>query len=196
MREVDLRKPHPVRVFSRKPSQILTPELLDRLSLLKGKKILLLVPKQGYSYVFCPRCEDLVQCATCGTFMTYSRRRDEVYCTACGYRQGDINCAGCGGDLEELGFGIEKVVAAVEESVGLAEDFSFSTYPDWGEEFDVTVVVSADSLLSLPTYRAREELFLYLCRAILCAKEETLVQTVLPEEKVFNLLREGREREF
>ncbi len=196
MEEIDLRRPHPVRVIARKPSEILTSVLLEKLTRFRGKEILLLVPKQGYSYVFCPRCEDLVQCPVCGTFMTYSRRREEVYCTACGHRQENLRCADCEGDLEELGFGVEKVIAAVEEAVGPAESFSFSTYPDWGEEFDATVVVSADSLLSLPTYRAKEELFLYLNRAVLCAREETLVQTVLPEEEVFRLLAEGRERDF
>ncbi len=196
MKLLDLRGKPAVEVLERKPAEILTPALTERIGRSGGGRTLFLVPKQGYSYVFCPRCEDLAECPKCGTLLTYSQSRGKVYCSRCGYVSREPLCGECEGELEELGFGIEKVLSTVEEELGLREGFSFSTHPDWGESWDTVVVVSADSLLSLPTYRAREELFIYLSRAFVSAERELLIQTVLPEEETFRYLREGREKEF
>jgi primosomal protein N' (replication factor Y) len=183
-------------VIERKPSEILTEELLRILPSFRNRRVLFLVPKQGYSYAFCVRCETLVQCQRCGNLMTYSRVRGILYCTACGFKGEELLCGECEGELEEAGFGIEKVFSAIEETGLLQEGFLFSTYPSWGEKFDVTVVVSADNLLSIPTYRAKEEVFIYLLRATVSSREETLIQTIFPQERVFGLLKKGEERDF
>ena len=185
-----------VELIPRRASEILTEEVYREVEKNRNKNILFLVPKQGYSYVYCPRCETLTQCPECGTFLTYSQSREVLYCTNCSYRSEELTCPECEGDLEELGFGIEKAVEVVERSLGLSESFHFSTYPPWDEGYDLVLVLSADGMLSVPSYRSEEELFTYLAKALLIAREKLLIQTMFPEEEVFRLLKEKRFEEF
>lgn len=179
-------------LLRREPVEVLTEDACKLVGRNRDKSILFLVPKQGYSYVYCPRCEALVECPRCGTFLTYSLRRELLYCTNCFYKQEELLCPECEGELEEVGFGLERAVEVVEENFGLRENFHFSTHPSWECEYDIVVVLSADSLLSIPSYRAREELILYLLRARSIAKETLVVQTLLPEERVFSKMKEGK----
>lgn len=185
-----------VELFKREAGEILTENALRVLEKEKEKKILLLVPKHGYSYLYCPRCEALVECPRCGTFLTYSLRKKLIYCTNCSYRQEELICPECEGPLEELGFGIERALEVVEGSVGLREGLIFSTHPRWEESYDLSIILSADSLLSVPSYRAREELFLFLLRTSLITKERLIIQTMFPEEESFRCLAEGKLEEF
>ena len=169
-----------VRVLGRTPRDILTPELYEILKVNDGLTTLFLVPKQGYSYMFCPRCQIPVHCPRCDTFLTFSREQDKLFCTSCGYRHSDISCPDCGGDLEDLGFGIEKAYEVIENSVGINDRMSFETFPRWEESFDRVVVLSADSILSVPSYRSEEEMFLYLMRAYRIASKQLIIQTMFP----------------
>ncbi len=185
-----------VKLLKREPTDILTPDLHRELTKLKGKRVLLLVPKQGYSYVYCPRCESLAECPECGTFLTYSRKKGILYCTRCSYRSTETVCPQCEGDLEELGFGIEKALEVVQESLGLQENTVLSTSPPWGETFDVCAVLSADLFLSVPSYRSKEDLFIYLWKALMSAKETLFIQTLFPEEDLFKLIEEKDYKRF
>jgi len=178
-----------IELLPREARDILTETARREIDRNKHKEILFLVPKQGYSYTYCPRCESLVHCPECGTFLTYSRTKEMLYCTACHYKAEELVCPECEGDLEELGFGIEKVVEVVENNFSLRENFHFATYPPWSESYDLTLVISADSILSVPSYRAEEELFLYLTKALLISREKLLIQTMFPDEEVFSLLK-------
>ncbi len=185
-----------VEIVKRLPQEILTEEACRLIEKNADRSILFLVPKHGYSYTYCPKCESVVECPECGTFLTYSRKKDTIYCTGCGYKLVDLTCPECGGELEEMGFGIERTLEVVEETFGLRESFHFSTYPEWGSSYDLVVLMSADSMLSVPTYRAREDLFNYILRALYSAREKLVVQTILPEEDIFKLVSEGRFTEF
>ncbi len=185
-----------VELIPKRAGEILTEEAYRKVEKSRDKNILFLVPKQGYSYVHCPRCETLAQCPECGTFLTYSQNREILYCTNCSYRSEELICPECEGDLEEIGFGIEKAVEVVERNLGLGENFHFSTYPTWDGDYDLVLVLSADSMLSVPSYRSEEELFTYLVKALLIAGEKLLIQTMFPEEEVFRLLKEKRFEEF
>ena len=185
-----------VGLIPRRAGEILTEEACREVERSRDKSILFLVPKQGYSYVYCPRCEALAQCPECGTFLTYSQSREILYCTSCPYRSEELTCPECEGDLEELGFGIEKAVEVVERSLGLSESFHFSTYPPWDGDYDLVLILSADGMLSVPSYRSEEELFVYLAKALLTAKEKLLIQTIFPEEEVFRLFKDRSFEEF
>ncbi len=185
-----------ISIVRRSPDEILTQEVYRLINQSGGKKVLFLIPKQGYSYVYCPRCESVVQCPECGTFLTYSQKRAEIYCTNCRYRQSELMCPECEGEVEEIGFGIEKAVEVVERNFGLKENFHFSTYPDWHESYDLTVVMSADSMLSVPSYRAREDMFIYLLKALMITGETLVVQSIFPEEDIFEYLAKGQYKNF
>ena len=196
MELIDRRRKPKTLLFKREPTEVLTEEVYKLIEKNEDKSILFLVPKQGYSYLYCPRCEALTECPKCGTFLTYSNKREIMYCTNCSYKEEEIICPECEGEMEEAGFGLEKAMEVVEENFGLEDNFRFSTHPSWESEHDLAVVLSADSLLSFPSYRAREDLLLYLLRAQSVAKETLAVQSVLPEEKVFTALKEGNLQEL
>lgn len=172
-------------ILKRDPEEVLTEEAFRILESSREKDILFLVPKHGYSYVYCPRCETPVECPECGTFLTYSKAKGEIHCTTCSYRLEEFSCPECGGHVEELGFGIEKVIETVERNFGIKENFHFSTYPTWSRTYDITLIASADGFLSIPSYRATEDLFLYLVRSLYSTKDKLIVQTVFPEEEIF-----------
>ncbi|EDP75752.1 hypothetical protein [Hydrogenivirga sp. 128-5-R1-1] len=174
-----------VKLIKREPAEVLTQELYNLLKSEPSRETLFLVPKHGYSYAYCPRCEALTECPECGTFLTYSLKREVLYCTNCRYRQEELLCPECEGELEEAGFGLEKAMEVVEENLGLRENFYFSTHPHWEISYEMVVVLSADSLLSVPSYRAKEELLLYLLRAQNVAGSLLIVQTMFPEEEPF-----------
>ncbi len=186
------RRPE-VFIFRRGSAEILTE---DTLKILEGdRKVLFLVRKEGYSYAYCPRCESIVRCPICGTFLTLSR--DTIYCTGCRkFRTKDLLCPECGGDVEDMGFGLDRAVEVVERTFGLKEGFNFSTYPRWGEVYDTVVVLSADGILSLPTFRSEEEFFLYLVRAYLCADKKFVVQTTVPDVGPLAAISKGNFEEF
>ncbi len=178
-----------IEVLRREATQILTEDLVDILKR-EEDSILFLVPKQGYSYAYCPRCDILLECPKCETFLTYSREKRKLYCTRCKFEEERLECFHCGGHLRESGFGLEKVIELVEESIGIKESFRFATHPVWSEEHDTVIILSADNLLSVPSYRAKEEALIYVLRALTSSRERLIIQTVIPEE--FKLLREKR----
>ena len=194
IRDVRHRRPE-VRVFKRSPAEVLTEETVYEVG--DEERVLFLVRKEGYSYAYCPRCEAVSRCPRCGTLLTLSLSRSLLYCTGCRrFRSEDRLCPECGGRVEDTGFGVEKAVEVVEKTLGPKEGFRFSTYPPWGEVYRVVVVLSADSILSLPTFRAEEEFFLYLMRAYTCAEKKIVVQTSFPDITPVKYLAEGKPEEF
>jgi len=180
----------PVEVVRRDAGEILTEGVYREVKGNLGKSVLFLTAKQGWSYVYCRRCESVVQCPVCETFLTYSRESNTLYCTACSYRSKELSCPECEGELSELGFGIEKAMEVIERSFGTLENFHFATYPSWEGSYDLTVVLSADGILSVPSHRSEEELFTYLTKALLITKDKMLIQTMFPSAEVFSRFRE------
>jgi len=170
-----------VRVIERSPREILTEELYEFLINSDKGKTLFLVSKEGYSYLYCPRCQILCLCPECGSYMTYSKQRESFYCSRCGYRHPTLTCPDCEGEVEDTGFGIEKALEVIERNIGINDDFSFDTYPRWEWTYDTVIVLSADSILSVPSYRSSEEFYLYLMRSKRIARRDLLVQTVFPD---------------
>ncbi len=177
------------RVFKREPREILTLPLVEFLSENKEREILFLARKRGYSYMFCDRCGFIVECPSCSSLMTYSMFRELLYCSKCGYKHGSVACPKCEGKLRSVGFGIERVIKVVEENFGLRENFFFSNTPDFKDSKEVVIVVSADNILSVPSYQADEEFFQYIFRAYMNAREKFILQTVFPEHRAVRALK-------
>jgi primosomal protein N' (replication factor Y) len=184
-----------VRVLRRRSAEVITEEVAEEVD--RSEEVLFLVRKEGYSYVYCPRCQAVVRCPECGTFLTLSLSRSMVYCTGCRrFSSREVLCPECEGNLQEMGFGVEKALEVVERTFGIRETFRFATYPPWGETYDTVVVLSADGILSLPTFRAEEEFFLYILRSYLCARRRLLIQTAVPDLEPLRCLAEGRPEDF
>ncbi len=194
-----LRKSVKVRdvlLIKRKPSEILTQELKEEILERPDKTTLFLVPKHGYSYAYCDVCSDLVDCPQCGTLLSYSKQDGRLFCTNCRFRTKTALCPRCGNEVKPIGFGLEKAMEVVEKIFKLSEDFSFDTYPHWGRSWDRVVVLSADLLLSVPSYLSEEKLFLYLMRAYGCAREKLIIQTLFTDHPIFKAVEEGSFEDF
>ena len=194
-----LRKSVKVRdvlLIKRKPSEVLTRELKEEILEHPDKSTLFLVPKHGYSYAYCDVCSDPAECPLCGTLLTYSKQDKRLFCTRCKFKTKTAFCPRCGNEVKPIGFGLEKAMEVVEKTFGLREDFSFDTYPRWGRSWDRVVILSADLLLSVPSYLSEEKLFLYLMRAYGCAKEKLIIQTLFTDHPIFKAVKEGNFEDF
>jgi primosomal protein N' (replication factor Y) (superfamily II helicase) len=74
-------------------------EYLLRNTLERGQQAILLLNRRGYSnFVFCPSCNEAIQCKYCDTTMTYHRTagvRPEHLTTAEGVHTGQLHCHYC-----------------------------------------------------------------------------------------------------
>ena len=132
------------------------------LELLRGREALILVPKKGYSNLYCKRCGTILECPHCEAFL-YRDIDDLVKCPVCNYKSEINECPRCGEQLMPFGYGVERVKELLKNIEG---NFEVSTHPkEIGRKFSTVAVLFADNLLSLPDFRKGEELFAYLKKA-------------------------------
>ena len=167
-----------VQIFKRK-EEILSEELYKVIKERENESFLFLVNKTGYSYLYCPRCDGLVECPECGTFLTYSKEKEKVFCTRkpSHYRSANKVCPRCEGEAQELGFGIEKARKVIETLFGKKDNWEFATSPDWKKSFENVVILNADNILSVPSYKSYERFLEFVAHALRCAKKRLLLQT-------------------
>ena len=186
-----------VEVFKRK-GEVLTEELYRAIKERENESFLFLVNKTGYSYLFCPRCDEVVGCPECGTFLTYSKEKGKVFCTkkASHYRSTEKVCPRCGGEAQELGFGIEKAKEVIENLFGEKENWKFATFPDWKRSFDNVVVLNADNILSVPSYKSYERFLEFIAHALRSAKRRFYLQTSVLKNEEQELVKNKNLREL
>ncbi|WP_461830032.1 primosomal protein N' [Aquifex sp.] len=186
-----------VKILKRK-EEVLTEELYKDIEKRREESFLFLVNKTGYSYLFCPRCDGVVECPECGTFLTYSKEKEKVFCTrrASHYASEERVCPRCGGEAQELGFGVEKAKEVIEGFFGKRENWEFATFPDWKKSFDNVVILNADNILSVPSYKSHERFLEFVAHALRCARKTLFLQTGVLEEDEVKLLGEKKFREL
>jgi len=64
------------------------------------------------------------------------------------------------------------------------------------ESADVVIVASIDPLIFLPDYNSEERVFLYLLKLRKISKEKLIIQTLIPENKLFWYLIKSQEKKF
>jgi len=182
-----------VRVAKRK-GEVITEELYRFLKERAEKRTLFVVSKTGYSYLYCPRCDALAECPLCGRFLTYSKEREETYCSKSKshFRTKGKVCPSCGGEAQETGFGLERAKEAVEELFGKRENFFFATKPSWPERYETVVLLSGDAVLSVPSYESKARFLESVAYARAAAEESFFLQTSYEEEELLRELSEGK----
>ncbi|MDD5760600.1 MAG: hypothetical protein PHF45_00865 [Candidatus Pacebacteria bacterium] len=135
-------------------------------------------------------------------------------------------CPNCGGyRLKPLGIGMERIGQEIKKFINPLPSFALieGEMPDdkeldifdkfkMGEikiligteallrpqleQADLVVAASIDPLLFLPDYNSEERVFFYLLRLRKIAKEKLIIQTLIPENKLFKYLIERREEKF
>lgn len=88
-------------------------KLIERINevLSDGGQILLLRARRAYSpAVQCVRCGDIPRCPHCNVPLSYHRQEGVLMCHYCGWRTPfDAKCGKCGGALEPVGAGTQKI---------------------------------------------------------------------------------------
>ena len=164
-----------------------------------GHQVILLMQRRGWAPVLlCRDCGRNLECPACSVSLVVHRRRGDLECHYCGYRQATpTSCPTCSGTfLDPVGAGTEKVAHligrhfpgvtasildrdTVRRQAGL--ETTLSSFADGrsqilvgtqmvakGHHFPnvtLTGVISADSLLNLPDFRAGERTFQLLTQA-------------------------------
>ncbi len=177
-----------VFAFKRKAHEVFTEKLLKKVEECLEEENLFLVHKKGYSYAYCPKCQWLLECPECGTLLSLSKSR-RLICTSCKYSSEAV-CHECGTALQELGFGIDRIVEELYKTFGERGNFRFDTVPRSGRAYDNVFVIHADNILSVPWFDSGERYFSYLWRAMCIAKKRLVLQTVLKENPFLKFLEE------
>lgn len=88
-------------------------KLIERINkvLSDGGQILLLRARRAYSpAVQCVSCGDILRCPHCNVPLSYHRQEGVLMCHYCGWRTPfDAKCGKCGGSLEPVGAGTQKI---------------------------------------------------------------------------------------
>jgi primosomal protein N' (replication factor Y) len=165
--EEKLEKNKPVKVFL---YEALNPfredTFLEVVRNYAGKEVLFLVPKKGYSNLYCPRCGHFEECPRCDVLLTLTEDGNAI-CNLCGYETELKNCTRCGEELQPFGYGVDRVKEIVERYIGNeeAKHFQYSTHPPAIGKYDAVFILFSDLLLSVPDFRKGEDLFQYLIKA-------------------------------
>jgi len=132
------------------------------LELVKGSEALILVPKKGYSNLYCKRCQIFLECPRCDSLL-YKDSDGLLQCPLCGYKQKETACPRCGEETADFGYGVERVKEILSSVDG---KFDVLTHPkEINREYPVVAVLFSDAILSLSDFRKGEELYAYLKKA-------------------------------
>jgi primosomal protein N' (replication factor Y) (superfamily II helicase) len=99
-------------------SGALTAALEERMA--RKEQAIILLNRRGYATsIFCRQCASTLECPNCSVSLTVHRAIRRARCHYCNYSMGlPKACANCAGPyLEQLGFGTERVEAAVLEAL-------------------------------------------------------------------------------
>lgn len=97
-------------------SPVLIEKIRETLSTETGQ-VLLFQNRRGFAPIIeCKNCGWVPKCLNCDVSLSYHKRHDALACHYCGYTEPMPRaCPDCGGELQMLGFGTEKVEEAVKE---------------------------------------------------------------------------------
>jgi len=165
--------------------------------------------------VICQDCGFIFQCSKCEVPLvlhSYNKERKFI-CHHCGEKQlVPITCPKCQSyKLKSLGIGTEKVALEIKKidptikfQILFSEKNLLKNISEFNEgkiqflisteaifkpqikKVPCVIVVSIDNLLFLPDYKSEEKTFLILKKLLALAEEELIIQTLNPDNKVFN----------
>ncbi len=179
---------------AQKNSSIISQKLLDFIYSKKEEEILFYIPKSGYSYMYCPKCESINTCPKCNNYLTYFKDLSLVKCTKCGFSTDEISCIKCKSYCFPTGIGIEKVKETVENVLGLklSKDRYNFIFSSSSSEFltkrENVVLLFPDNLLSIPSYKARAYYYSTIFNGYACAKKDIFIESSYIDEYVYKSL--------
>ena len=90
----------------------------------KGGQVLVLRARRAYSTAMqCTACGEIVKCPRCNVPMSYHKDSGQLVCHYCGARKASQPCPSCGGTLQGMGSGTQKIE---EEASALFPDVAIA----------------------------------------------------------------------
>lgn len=194
-------------------------------SLKQRQKIILFVDRKGFaSLLLCRDCGHIPRCLNCGVSLKYYREDFSIRCTYCGFRQSaPSTCPICKGtNLTHRGIGTQRVeremkrlfpttqVLRVDLDIGNKDEI-IKSFEENGAQIllgtrmivkerllrvaSLAAVISCDTMLSLPDFRAPEKTF-DLLKEFMNVKENLVLQTYNPDHYVFQNIKLWSYSEF
>ncbi len=166
----------------------------------KNERVLLLLPRTGYSIFYCSDCGKVLRCE-CEGILVYYRNQKILRCRVCENQvEVPFLCPYCSGSgLEHRSIGIERIKEIFSDLMiekSEKEDDSIiialtSKNRPSGDLFSLAIVLDADIILNMPDYRAGERLFqeVFLLRDQVKPDGQIIVQTRVPEHEIFKYIR-------
>jgi len=198
-------------------SPVLERALADTLQ--AKKQAMLLLNRRGYGVAFCKPCQHTQRCPRCGIVLVFHLKQAQLRCHYCNYVSPHTSCERCGAAFELIGAGTQRVETKLKrlfpstcvermdsdtvrrgahaallerfrsgqielllgtQMIGVGHDF-----PGVG----LMGIVDADTLLSVPDFRAAERSFQLLAQAAGRAgrgeqRAEVIVQTHHPQHYI------------
>ncbi len=193
-----------VQRIRRNPSgnaEVLSERLLRQIeeTIRKGERVLLLLPRTGYSLIYCRDCGKVLKCG-CEGITIFFREEGILRCRVCESEMTvPVLCPYCkGSGLEYRSVGIERIqeivrnrfsISSSEGQDNIVVQTAAKTSKDGG--FLMGVILDADIILNIPDFRSTERLFheIYYLKEKLVEGGRIILQTRFPEYEVFRFLR-------
>lgn len=168
-----------------------------------GEKVIIFLNRKGFAqYAYCQKCGYALKCDRCSLRLIFYFEQKKLICNSCGFKKELVEfCPKCNASyIKYGGFGIEKVINQLnllfphikigridkehrsvdsDSQVIVATEMIFQQ--DRLPLAKTVVVIDFDSQLNIINFRSNEKIFSALYRLRGLAKEEILIQTVMPE---------------
>jgi primosomal protein N' (replication factor Y) len=191
----------------------------------QGQKTILFVDRKGFAgFLLCKDCGHIPRCLNCGVTLKYYREDFSIRCPYCGFRQSAPNiCPICKGtNLTYRGVGTQRVEREVKKLFSKAQvlrvdldvndkDKIVQSFEENGSQIligtrmivkekllrmaSLAAVISCDTMLSLPDFRAPEKTF-DLLTEFMNVKENLVLQTYNPDHYVFKNIKSWSYSDF
>ncbi len=143
------------------------------------KNTLIISNKSYYSgFVFCERCGWEALCPTCNVHLkVYSYKDDKIFkCPLCNKKYEFFkNCPDCDFKLKEVGFGKEKIIELLSDTVKSKKIEVVSTFTTTLNQYDTVININPDFILDLPDFRANDRFFENIVFPLTVAKENYII---------------------
>lgn len=211
--------PHPEIIILKQPyGSIFHPETLLNLKLNEKEGALVISPRQGFSFLKCTECGEIIRCERCGYGMLFHKERKFIECSRCNsIKDSPEFCPHCGGSkIDFIGTGTERLMEELKR-IFFGKQTSIKDYPIYDEQiqgifiseakkikkeylslFKSAVFIDFDFFLSLPDYRAMENAFGKVLSLSHLIRNDGLIiiQTRNPDSDFFKFLRSYNFRDF
>lgn len=192
--------------FSKNKSRLFISPVLEakiNKAISEKQKAIVFINRKGFArYGYCQKCGYLLFCDRCSSKLTFYSEEKKLICNSCGLKKEFLECCPkCNANYVKYGgFGIEKVTNQLnlifpnikiervdKEHKNLSNSSQIIVATEmilWQDPIPkakLVAVIDFDSQLNIINFRSNEKIFSLLYRIKDLAKEEIIIQTMIPD---------------